>query len=174
MLTRLLRNAKGIPEHSESFFRDHPSGAKDARVASISDFVLDGHPNENLSHILRGGGLEGFDLISDADQMLDEESALKITSTEYHVLPMKPGSSLTAARFKAAIGNAPTTPDKARVRYTKPGRTRPESHTFDVDDLDSTFVRKELIRFDVTIQPRYEKVSMEIMDKLRSLVLPGG
>ncbi|MBA3913633.1 MAG: hypothetical protein H0X25_07205, partial [Acidobacteriales bacterium] len=168
-LSQLFRQARHKDKHRHHFARDDPSGAKDAKLRLFSEFVVDGHQNALLSHILRGGTLKGLDLISDADSMLDEERSLLITSTEYKVTALKPGP-LTLAGLKAALKKAPEPIDKARVRYTAPGQTGTQAHVFAVADLDSAFVRKENVRFPDAIQPRYAGVSMMVMDKLRTLL----
>jgi hypothetical protein len=168
MLTRLFKNGETHTAYAEHFQRENPNGVKDATLRLYSQFELSGHQNAMLSHILQGGGLTGIDLISDADEMLDEETSLLITSVEYTVVPVQQ-RSLTLKRLRAAISKIPKDIDKARVRYKPPGSTKPESHTFDLDDLDSAFVRKEVVKFDHPIQPRYQKVSAPIMDKLSEL-----
>lgn len=169
MITRLFKNAEEVPAHAQHFLRDHPNGAG-AKLRVHSQFEVSGHQNALLSQILRGGGVEGIDLISDADEMLDEESRLMITSTMYQLVPMNQ-SKLSLTRLLNAIKKAPREIEKARVRYKAPGRSKTESHTFDVGDLDSAFVRKDTVRFDDPIQPRYERVNMAIMQKL-SLLIP--
>jgi hypothetical protein len=168
ILTRLFKNGEAHAAYAEHFQRENPNGAKNARLRLYSQFEVSGHQNAMLSHILQGGGLAGIDLISDANQMLDEDTSLLITSVEYSVVPVQ-HKVLSLKRLKAAISKAPGDIDKARVRYKPPGSSKLESHTFNLDDLDSAFVRKEVVKFNQPIQPRYQKVSAPIMEKLAEL-----
>jgi hypothetical protein len=166
MLNRLLKEAERLDSYSGLFLRDHPNGSSE-RVRLHSKFEVDAHPSADLSLLLRGGALTGIDLISDGDEELDEEHRLMITETEFKVVPTQPGASLTLTVLKNAIGKAPAKIDRVRVHY-KQGEDATKAKLLLMQNLEAAFARKVTMRTAFAITPRYERVSMEMVDSMRT------
>lgn len=171
-LSSLFQRSKDYPANAAHFEREHPNGAAGATISLISHFVVGGHQNATLAHLLRGGRLEGVEFISEAAQELDADAALEITAVQYTLERARPGviGLRTIMNAAASLRDRGVELSKARVRYKLPGSEKPESHTFlSIEALEAAFVRKEVIRFDEPIAARYERVEMRVMTRLAAL-----
>ena len=172
LLGAMFRRAKHDARHAQHFRREHPSGIAGRTAALNSLFVAGGHQNATLAHLLQGGELEGVELISEAAQQLDAASTLDITAVQYTLRQTRPGRTGVATILRAISDLRGRGVDltKARVRYRPPGRDKPETHTFDsIAELESSFVRRETVRFQDPIADRYERVEMRVMNALAVL-----
>ncbi len=171
LLTSLFRMGKQDPGNAEHYVRAHPSGEEDKVSSLNTHFAVGAHQNATLRQLLNGGNLEGVELISEAVNNFDAASPLAITGMEYKLEPVRAGrvGLATIQRAIAALRGTGVDPSKARVRYRVAGRSKSESHTFDIEALENTFVRREVIRFNDPIAARYERVEPRIMSRLAAL-----
>jgi hypothetical protein len=167
-LFRKGRELSGLDDH---YKRPHPSGEEGKFVTLHSVLSVAGHQNATLADLLKGGTLEGVDLISDAADEIDTASGLTVTSIEYKLEQVRPRSIGVGSiqRAIAALRGQGIDPSRAKVRYKAPGGGRVESRTFDVAALEGAFVRRETIRFQDPIAARYEQVDKRVVAQLIAL-----
>lgn len=169
-LTRLLRAGAKDPTFKAHFTRENPSGAAGEKIPVNNSLELVGHQSKYLQHILRTGRLEGMELISDVAQKLDSDGSFMITSKVLKVEAVQTGAKMSMSKLLAAIKGAPDDIDRARIKFFEAGETTPQTHTFMLSDIEAAFVMKERIQFETDISPRYETVSLTVIDKMRELL----
>jgi hypothetical protein len=174
LLGHLFRSARDNPNHAHYFERPHPNGIAGRMLNLSSHFTVTGHQNATLEHILKGGTLEGIELISEKEtSSFDSANPLGLSEVNYRLVPQtdkRIGLPIIRRAIDWVTNSTGDKPTKARVRYKPPGRSKIESHTFeDIAALESAFVRRDTIRFNDPVAPRYERVEMRVVNELLNL-----
>ncbi len=169
---------KALGKHQHLFDFPLPSGELDANgkpsTYSVNyGFTATGHMSALLDEVLNTGVFQGMELVADRITKFDSGGNLLIDAQSIHVAASN-AKTITGAVVKNAIGKWKKTPEGsdyklARISYKAPDGATKQT-TFDINNLDAAFTRKENVELDIEVEGQQTVLNETILSAMRKLI----
>ena len=169
---------KALSKHNHLFNFPLPSGelneeGKPATYSVSYGFAATGHMSTLLDDVLQKGIFQGMELVADRITKFDTAGNLLIDAQSIHVAASN-AKTISGAVVKNAIGKWKKTAEGsayklARISYKTPDGTT-KQNTFDINNLDAAFTRKENIELDTDVEGQQTTLNGAILSAMRKLI----
>lgn len=175
IFTRQLRMQK---KAAPLFQFPHPSGGLDKDGKPLTymvnyAFSTSGHTSALLDEVLKEGTFQSMELVAHEHSQFDSNGNLQITQQSIHVIPSTL-KNVHAAALKNAVRSYIKTPQgagftQARISY-KAADGSTKQNTFEVNNLDAAFTRRENVELDIEVEGQQTKLDDTILNAMRKLL----
>jgi hypothetical protein len=156
---------------------NHPSGEREKdgsqkkyRVHYSFDILA--HKGQLLDNALKSGRFSSMELVAHEFKKFDAGGNLQITQQTVLVKAGNPGT-ITASNLVQSVktylrGQPSHQFEKVKIQY-KNDAGDPSTATFDINDLDAAFTKRESIHFDTDVEAQQSSISNTVMEQLLTL-----
>lgn len=131
-------------------------------------FNATGHMSSRLEDVLRTGSFQEMELSADKLSKFDTGGNLLVDRASIHVVASNT-KTISAAVVKNAITRHGTAYRRAQIKYKDKDGTL-KQNTFDVNDLDAAFTRKENVELDSEVEGQQTTLNETILKAMRKLI----